>query len=90
MERRHQDNLLNRLEEAWLNGVSHISWDELYHWYGVDKIAARTYRDLEDRWTALTDDKAGRLMKVEGRGGMFVFGESSAAKVDPKHVLNQI
>ena len=90
MDRRHQDSLLNRLEEAWLNGVSHITWEELYLWYGVEKIAARTYRDLEDRWTALTDDKSGRLMRVDGRGGMFIFGELSCSKVDPNHVLNQV
>jgi len=90
MERRHQDTLTNRLEEAHLNGVSHLTWDELYLWYGVQKIAARTYRDLEERWTSLTDNKAGRLMKVDGRGGMYIFGEAAAAKVDPNNLLDKL
>lgn len=82
MDRRHQDNLTNRLEDAHLLGCAHIAWNELYLWYGVQKIAARTYRDLEERWQALTDGEAGKLMKIEGRGGMFVFGEDKALAVD--------
>lgn len=90
MDRRHQDTLTNRLEEARLNGVSHLTWDELYLWYGVQKIAARTYRDLEERWTSLTDNKAGRLMKVNGRGGMYIFGEDAMSKVDPNNMLDKL
>lgn len=82
MEKRHQDNLTNRLEEASLVGCSHIVWEELYLWYGVQKIAARTYRDLEARWQALTDGEAGKLMKIDGRGGIFLFGENNAEAVD--------
>ena len=83
MEKRHQDNLTNRLEEAHLVGCSHLAWEELYLWYGVQKIAARTYRDLEDRWQALTEGKLGELMKIDGRGGIFVFGEKKAKAVVP-------
>ena len=90
MEKRHQDSLTSRLEDAYFNGCAHISWNELYHWYGVLKIAARTYRDLETRWQALTDGQRGRLMKVEGRGGVFVFGESSAGRVDENNLLDKL
>ena len=82
MDKRHQDNLTNRLEEAHLVGCSHIDWQELYFWYGVQKIAARTYRDLEERWQALTEGKAGKLMKINGRGGIFLFGGEKAEAVD--------
>lgn len=90
MEKRHQDLLTSRLEEALLNGVSHLTWTELYCWYGVQKIAARTYRDLDERWQALSEGKVGALMKIEGRGGMFVFGEKLATKVDPNRLVDQL
>lgn len=90
MDKRHQDSLTSRLEDAYCNGCSHISWSELYHWYDVQKIAARTYRDLENRWQALTDGQRGRLMKVEGRGGIFVFGDSSARPVEENSILDKL
>lgn len=82
MEKSHDDLLTARLEEALLNGCSHITWSELYHWYGVQKIAARTTRDLQARWDELTDGKHGRLMQIEGRGGIYIFGEKKAKAVD--------
>lgn len=90
MDKRHQDALTNRLEDASLNGCSHVSWTELYRWYDVQKIAARTYRDLETRWQDLTEGKIGRLMKIEGRGGIFLFGQDSANKVDENNLLDKI
>lgn len=90
MDKRHQDSLTNRLEDAFLNGCSHVSWSELYQWYGVQKIAARTYRDIENRWQDLTDAKAGRLMKVEGRGGIFIFGENSSTQVDQNNIMDKL
>jgi hypothetical protein len=93
MEKRHQDMLTGRLEDAWLNGVAHITWNELYRWYGVQKIAAKTYRDLDERWRALSEDEneqRGALMKVEGRGGIFIFGENSYQKVDSNRLVDQL
>jgi hypothetical protein len=83
LERRHQDQLMARLEDARLNGCAHLTWNELYYWYDTQKIAARTYRDLETRWQELTNNDLGCLMRVDGRGGIFIFGESSPSKVDP-------
>lgn len=82
MDKRHQDNLTTRLEEAKLLGCTHIAWAELYLWYGVQKIAARTYRDLEERWQALTDGEIGKLMMIDGRGGIFIFGAKKAKPID--------
>jgi len=90
MEKRHQDLLTSRLEDAYCNGCTHISWNELYLWYDVQKIAARTYRDLEVRWQSLTDGKKGRLMKVEGRGGIFAFGEGNIGAVDQNNLLDKL
>lgn len=90
MEKRHQDLLVNRLEEAALNGCAHVTWEELYRWYGVQKIAARTYRDIETRWQDLTDGRLGRSMRVNGRGGMFLFGETAAEKVDQNVLVDKL
>lgn len=46
MEKRHDDVLNARLESVMTAGVAHVLWKELYLWYGVQKIAARTIRDL--------------------------------------------
>jgi hypothetical protein len=84
MERRHDEILTARLEDVLLNGCSHITWDELYLWYGVQKIAAGTWRDLKIRWEEATDGrKAGPLKRVNGRGGMFLHDGSKSEFVDP-------
>ncbi len=77
MDKHHHDALTLRLEDAYLNGCSHVTWSELYHWYDAEKIAAGTYRDLETRWQNITDGEDGPLMKIEGRGGLFLFGKAT-------------
>jgi hypothetical protein len=84
MERRHDELLTARLEDAMLNGCSHVTWNELYHWYGMHKLAAGTYRDLNKRWEEVSDGrKAGQLRMVEGKGGIFLFDGSKSKPVDP-------
>lgn len=60
MDRRHSDLLNSRLEEILTNGCTYISWNELYLWYGVHKLAAKSYRDLEERWEEIS---TGRTMR---------------------------
>jgi hypothetical protein len=87
MERRHDEILTARLEDVLLNGCAHITWDELYHWYGVQKIAAGTMRDLKTRWEEVTKGrKTGSLKMVEGRGGMFLHDSHKSKFVDPDRV----
>lgn len=84
MERRHDEELTSRLEEIVTTGCTYISWNELYVWYDVKKIAARTYRDLSERWDQLTeglktDRPLGKLSFIQspmGRvtPGLFLFG----------------
>jgi hypothetical protein len=82
MERRHEEILLSRLEDAWKNGVAHITFPELYLWYNVEKLAARTYRDLSNRWSELTGNDAGGLAAVDGRNGMFIFGHKKQHTIE--------
>ena len=81
MQKRHDDLLTARLESVIDAGVAHILWNELYRWYDVKKIAARTLRDLEQRWSDLTNDQFGPLMKVEGMSGVFLMAENSICLV---------
>jgi len=85
MNKRHDDLLTSRLEEIITKGCTYISWNELYLWYGVAKLAARTYRDLAERWTEITEAhelaQLGKLAFVQspwGKGGsgpgIFLFG----------------
>ncbi|MGC1872044.1 MAG: hypothetical protein WA700_13900 [Acidobacteriaceae bacterium] len=83
MDRRHDNTLTDRLEDAQLHGCSHITWNELYHWYGVKKIAAGTCRDLAQRWQELTHCKEGQLMQIPGRDGIFIFAENRAKAISP-------
>lgn len=85
MERRHDELLTARLEEAMLNGCSHVTWNELYHWYGVQKIAANTWRDLKKRWQEITEErKAGPLKMIrDGGGGIFIFDGNKVEAIDP-------
>lgn len=85
MNKAHDHALTLRLEDSWLNGCSHVTWKELYWWYDVERLAKRTYRDLEERWQDITGGNAGRLQYIEGRGGLFLFGEKSPKLVaDPQ------
>lgn len=75
MDKRHDNLLTAKLELVVNAGVAHVLWNELYSWYDVQKIAARTWRDLNQRWDELTDGDEGRLMKIEGAGGIFLIAE---------------
>lgn len=81
MQKRHDDLLTARLENVLDAGVAHILWSELYRWYGVQKIAARTIRDLKQRWIDLTGGELGSLMQVRGMDGIFLMAETSISPV---------
>jgi hypothetical protein len=84
MDKRHDDILTSRLEEIVTKGCTFVAWNELYLWYGVARLATRTYRDLANRWDeiAAAHDLAhlGKLAFVQtpwnrsSSPGMFLFG----------------
>ena len=83
MEKRHDQLLITRLEDAIYNGCSHITWEELYLWYGVTRIAAGTYRDLSERMKELSPSDSVKPRLIEGRGGIFVFDGTKTRAIDP-------
>lgn len=86
MGKKHSDVLTCRLEEILTTGATFISWNELYLWYGVQKLAAGTYRDLSNRWDEIADEweekkeSLGRLMFVQSAmkpsPGIYLFAEN--------------
>jgi len=72
MLKRHDNLLTSRLESVLTAGCVHILWDELYLWYEAQRITIATHRDIEARWQELTDNRFGHLMKIDGRGGLFL------------------
>nr|WP_199045496.1 hypothetical protein [Dyella sp. ASV24] len=81
MQKRHDELLTNRLEQAADEGHSFILWSELYRWYDVKKIAAGSRRDLSQRWEELTEGTQGPLEYVEANCGMHIFGRASIKMV---------
>jgi len=88
---RHDETLTSRLEDAVLHGGARISWDEMYLWYGVQKLAAGTWRDLAARWAKVVESiKAakipewsdpGKPMRIDDRTGFFIFGDKRTKPV---------
>ena len=83
MEIRHNDTLMDRLEEAMVKGCSYIVWKELNLWYDKEKIAAKPMRDIDRRWQGISAGKMGRLLMLEDESGFFIFPEKGIKPVDP-------
>ena len=77
MLKRHVDQLMARLDELYVNGATHISWREFYHWHNTKRIAKTPWRDMKARWTELLEEKEGEeymdpiITKVEGGFTLF-------------------
>lgn len=57
MNKRHEEQLWSRLDSLYVNGVVFMSWDELYHWYGTERLSKGTWRDIKSRWESLLEEK---------------------------------
>lgn len=82
MEKRHEGTIISRLEDVFLNGCSHITDKELSHWYAVQRKGIELYRDLERKWQEISNGEKGELMKVNGRGGIYLFAEKDIEQLD--------
>lgn len=58
MLKRHEDQLMNHIDELTYRGWTHITWGELYHWYGLERLSKKAWRDLRDRFL---EDNEGEL-----------------------------
>ncbi|KKO10944.1 hypothetical protein LCGC14_0024270 [marine sediment metagenome] len=57
MLKRHADQLWSRLDELYANGITFMSYGELYHWYDVQRIAKAPWRDIKGKWATLLEEK---------------------------------
>lgn len=78
MLKRHQDQLMSRLDELYCRGTTFIAWSEIYHWYGLERIVKAPYRDIQDRWKGLMEEAghskpADPFVTVDERGGISLF-----------------
>lgn len=48
IERRHQDALLNRLEEVPFRGFCELQMHELYRWFGRKRLTTNVFQHIND------------------------------------------
>lgn len=82
MQKRYDEILTARLEDAAYNGCAHLTWQELYLWYDVQRIAAKTRRDLSGRMKEIAGPSAKPRM-IAGRGGIFVYDAGKSESIAP-------
>lgn len=59
MIRRHEEQILNRFDELYVNGCTQFTRGELMLWYGLTKVTKTIYADLYDRWATMLEDNLG-------------------------------
>ncbi|VVE71635.1 hypothetical protein PCA31118_03930 [Pandoraea captiosa] len=57
MEKHHEAQLNQALDDLYLVGHVSIRWDYFYHWYNIDRLAKAPWRDIETRWAELCEAK---------------------------------
>ncbi|HKP03778.1 MAG TPA: hypothetical protein VJU77_10525 [Chthoniobacterales bacterium] len=57
MQKRHDNQLWARLDELYANGVTFISFGEVYHWYNIRRLAKTPWRDIKAKWEELLKEK---------------------------------
>jgi hypothetical protein len=73
----HEQQLVARLEDALVNGYSHVTWAELYLWFGAKRLHKRFWQHLRDRWEQRCRYHGGDAVVLrifETRGGLGLLG----------------
>jgi hypothetical protein len=80
MLKRHDSQLWARLDELYANGITFISFGEVYHWYNIQRLAKAPWRDLKARWEELLDEKGEGYIDVQvaqvGGGYSFFYSKN--------------
>jgi hypothetical protein len=53
MERHHEAQLHQALDQLYIEGVTCIRWDQIYLWFNADRLSKGAYRELIRRWEEL-------------------------------------
>ena len=65
MERRHEDQLINALDQLYLDGVISIRWDQIYLWLQAQRLGKASYREIIRRWEDLCTSTYGHASAPE-------------------------
>lgn len=66
---KHQEVVLRaRLDELFLTGQVFISWHELSHWFNVERIAKKPYREISEMWEEVCSRRGFNVAPLEVRG----------------------
>lgn len=68
LEKHHENQILVRLDEAFLTGSTFISWQELAHWFNVERIAKKPYREIHGLWQEICERRGYKTLPLEVRG----------------------
>ena len=84
MIKRHEEQLWARLDQLYANGTTFMSWGEIYHWYGVQRISKAPWRDIKARWEQLLEEKSEEFVDpqiAEVPGGISFFFSKAPGKL---------
>jgi hypothetical protein len=73
MIKRHEDALMNALEQLDHVGWVEIEWWKIYQWYSAERLTKKVYRDLRDRFLESGDEV--ELHMYEGPNLLLVKGD---------------
>jgi len=66
---KHQEAVLRaRLDELFLTGSTFIGWPELSHWFNVERIAKKPYREIHEMWDDVCARRGFKTMSLQVRG----------------------
>lgn len=68
-QRHHEVQLQSRLDELYLTGHCFFTWNELYHWFNLDKIAKAPYRKINEMWGELCERHGLAPVEIATRNG---------------------
>ena len=68
LEKHHEILLRARLDELFLQGQVFISWHELTHWFNVERIAKKPYREISEMWEDVCSRRGFKVALLEVRG----------------------
>ncbi|EAQ13048.1 hypothetical protein BD830_11187 [Maritimibacter alkaliphilus HTCC2654] len=65
MQKRHDANLENRIEELYRVGFAKFYFWELYLWYDADRLSKNVFRDIDARYREAGGESV--LQQIETR-----------------------
>ncbi|MBS7350139.1 MAG: hypothetical protein KIG95_08315 [Comamonas sp.] len=84
MNKRHQEQLLSRLDDLFTKGVTFIAWPEIYYWYSIERIAKAPWRDIKSKWADVLEEAGEKYQDpyvAETTAGVALFYSSKPKKL---------